>query len=267
MKTFDINRFKLTLMWVLGSQRKEMLNYFLVCFFIFMAIFGVNYINGTVYKNVDMGVSAFVSVIFVLMMICGSWICSNMKNKQQKIMFKMLPATDMEKFAARYLYVTFGYAIIAFVAFCAADLARMLLNIILGYGAGDSGIVELIKYISVSNLIHIDGDIDYSPFLMSTMVIVFMIWVHSSYLLGGVVFRRRQFVLTSLVHFVLSFVFALVISNVGENDDIKELKPFSANVFMGVTSAVFAVLTVADYCLSYILFKRMQVINNRMLNI
>lgn len=266
MKTFDINRFKLTMMWVLGLQRKEMINYFFVCFFIFMAIFGVNYINGTAFKNAEMGASAFISIFFVMVMICGSWVCSNMKTKQQKIMFKMLPATNIEKFMARYLYVTLGFMIIPFAAFCAADVARMLLDLILGYGAGESGVVVLMRDIFTQNFIHVGKEPDYSLPLFRTMIIVFMIWAHSSYLLGGVIFRRRQFVLTSLVHFALSFLFALGISNVGEHK-IDDFRPASANVAMGFMTAVFAALTVMDYCLAYILFKRMQVINNRMLNI
>lgn len=64
--------------------------------------------------------------------ISGCWIMNNMKTKEQRITFKMLPASDLEKFIVRALYITVVWVLIGVVAFCLADFCRMLICFISG---------------------------------------------------------------------------------------------------------------------------------------
>ena len=78
-------------------------------------------------------------------------------------------------------------------------------------------------------------------------------WIYTLYLLGSAVFRRHRLLLTTAC--VVFILVSLTISDVIEDD------------MAGVATLIFLMLSVANIVGSYMLFKRMQVINNKWLNI
>ena len=181
----------------------------------------------------------------------------------------MLPATDAEKFAVRVLYVTLVWWLMGIVAFCAADVFRMLVSLIVGTDVVRSTIPDFL-----SMLFGTDGDNrvvindgrfgNVLPFIVTLYAWVF--WVHSLYILGGAFFRRRQFVLTTVVHFVLMLVFTPLIIDIVDGFD-RDTVEFWATTWAWTVAAVLFALGVLDWWLSYKIFRRMQVVNNKWVNL
>ena len=185
-------------------------------------------------------------------MISGCWIGSNLKTKQQIIMYKMLPASNLERFLSRYFYITFIWIMGGILAFAAADLVQIIVNIIIGNEVKSS--IPFI-YIAIS-----DGSEEGLPFIEFLAMYLVYVWIHSLYILGGVFFRKNQFVLTTLVNIVLAIVLTKIIKETGIFIFIDDIQ----TTFI----IVFLILLIAfDYYLSYKLFCRIQVINNKWINL
>ena len=96
--------------------------------------------------------------------------------------------------------------------------------------------------------------------------IILMIFIHSLYVLGGTVFRRYKFVFSSLVLLLLFIINAIVLSNFREElhaiDTIYNVK-----LVLLILLTLLSVLAITNYVLSYVVFKRMQAVNNKFLNI
>lgn len=210
--------------------------------------------------------------LFVFLIICfigGCWIFSNMKTKEQRITFKMLPATDLEKFVVRALYATVVWWLMAFVAFCLADLFRMLVSLVAGVSIKGSAVPLFFSMISANTDVNINtlnsGDVAFAAAIY-TMANAWAFWAHSLYILGGTLFRRRQFVLTTLAHSIIGLVFTPMLIHFVDSSDSLALRD-SLVAIVWTAAAVFAVWGLLDWWLSYRIFRRMQVINNKWLNI
>ena len=67
------------------------------------------------------------SFIYVLVIVfSGIWIFSDMNIKGKCITLKMLPATDFEKFLARFLAMTLGTAVVGFCSFSIPYVLRVV---------------------------------------------------------------------------------------------------------------------------------------------
>ena len=210
--------------------------------------------------------------LFVFVIICfigGCWIFSNMKTKEQRITFKMLPATDLEKFVVRALYATVVWWLMGFIAFCLADLFRMLISLIAGIDIVKSAVPDFLNMLFGGNdhNISIFGETDMTYVLPLTFAAnAWAFWVHSLYILGGALFRRRQFVLTTLAHCIIGLAFTPVIVNFVDSLDKATAEQMFCTV-MWTAGSVFTLLFLLNWWLSYKIFRRMQVINNKWLNL
>lgn len=275
MKNFDMNRFGRTLRWSALMTKKEALTNLASMTFAF-AVLAVVQVMSSRNKS-DMVVAdnfnSFTSfALFVFLIICsigGCWIFSNMKTKEQRITFKMLPATDLEKFVVRALYATVVWWLMAFVAFCLSDLFRMLVSLVAGVSIKGSAVPLFFSMISANTDVNINtlnsGDTAFAAAIY-TMANAWAFWAHSLYILGGTLFRRRQFVQTTLAHCVIGLVFTPILINFVDTSYAVALRETIISM-VWVAAVVFIVWGLVDWWLSYRIFRRMQVINNKWLNI
>ena len=175
----------------------------------------------------------------------------------------MLPATDLEKFVARALYATIVWWLMAFVAFCLADLFRMLVSLVAGVSIKGSAVPLFFSMISANTDVNINSAFATAIFVMAH---AWAFWVHSLYILGGTLFRRRQFVQTTLAHCVIGLVFTPILINFVDTSYTVALRETIISM-VWVAAVVFIVWGLVDWWLSYRIFRRMQVINNKWLNI
>lgn len=275
MKNFDINRFGSVLKWNALMTKKEILTNTASMTFAFVVLAVVQVMSSR--NESDMVVAdnfnSFTSfALFVFLIICsigGCWIFNNMKTKEQRITFKMLPATDLEKFVARALYATVVWWLIGFIAFCLADLFRMLISLIAGIDIVKSAIPDFLNMLFGGNdhNISIFGETDMTYVLPLTFAVnAWAFWVHSLYILGGALFRRRQFVLTTLAHCIIGLAFTPIIVDFVDSLDKATAEQMFCTV-MWTAGSVFTLLFLLNWWLSYKIFRRMQVINNKWLNL
>lgn len=223
MTQFNINRFGKLLVWTAQSNRKDIastLATVFIIFFAFQMIPAIQCLGDTDSMPVIItnwtGVASI--VLGVLIWVSGTFIFKNMRTKEQRISYLMVPATDLEKWLARIVYIFAVYFIGLNLAYIAA--------------------------------------------------IILVVWGHSVYLLGGTLFRKQPFILTSLAMFALNMILGTVVSLINNFVPIfYYLGEWDANIIFGILAFIGLALTVMNYWLSYKIFSHMQVINNKWLNI
>lgn len=134
---------------------------------------------------------AFLSFAFQLLChIAASHIFSNMSTKQERIAFLMLPATNLEKFVVRWIeYVVFPIVAIL-LCMLAADLLCAIIRLPFGFP---------FKMV-VESTIGLFGSIPSTKeWGMPCIIVLTSITSFSIYVLGGTVFRRLPYIMTSIV--------------------------------------------------------------------
>ena len=275
MTNFNISRFGRTLRWSAMMTKKEILtNAASMAFafavpFVIHALSSRNRLEALVAQSLHDVTALNLGIYIIICMIGGCWLFNNMNTKEQRITFKMLPATDLEKFVVRALYATVVWWLMAFVAFCLADLFRMLVSLVAGVSIKGSAVPLFFSMISANTDVNINtlnsGDVAFAAAIY-TMANAWAFWAHSLYILGGTLFRRRQFVLTTLAHSIIGLVFTPMLIHFVDSSDSLALRD-SLVAIVWTAAAVFAVWGLLDWWLSYRIFRRMQVINNKWLNI
>lgn len=272
MKHFDLSRFWLTLKADNVLQWKTALKLTLSMAFGLMIIYTVSFMQmdspsyAAIVNNQlsnCSGITAF--VLFMFMGVGGCYMTNNMRTKQHRIAFLSLPASNSEKFLSRYLWCTVGFLLMYIGAAVIADVLRMLLCLIV-YGDMCGSVLAYM----IGELAEFDLAANGEPIWSFVfLLIASLLYGHSNYMLGGVIFRRFNWILTTVVLYLLSFLLLplLGLLEFYESDVdafIDKSGPVALCVGLGV---VCLLLTSFNYWLSYKVFCRMQVICNKLINI
>lgn len=274
MSNFDIKRFARVAQWTWRMNFKGVLS--------FAAGLSIGYLGpyiGWIYPYLKGtpadGESrlieriAFCVVIYlIVVIISGTWIFANMQTKAQRTTVKLLPATDLEKFLVNFLAVTLGAAVMAIVAFCIADIVRIVVCLIFGIDHVAIGLPYFIQ------MIFTDTDFAGSsvnagrifPTAVNFTALGWCLWAQSLYVLGGTVLRRYQFAITSTVHAALFIAMTVVVAYGNGNIEATVIDEGLAPTFYTIGAVLFGI-AVLNWWFSYRIFKRMQVINNKWINL
>lgn len=275
MTNFDMHRFGRTFVWNLRMTRKEMLTNAAAMTFAFLVPFIIHILSSIktpaahIPGSLEAATQVNILIYSIFIVVGGGFIFKNMKTKEQRITFKMLPATDLEKYVVRVLYVTVMWWILGIAAFVLADLLQMFVSLLAGIGYAGSASPRFFSVLFGSEDINITitgsgGDSFYAAFV--TALRAWSFWAYSLYILGGALFRRRQIVLTTLAHFIIGMALTPVfISFVYKTDG--ESARLAPTGLAWAAAVVFAAVALLNWWLSYRIFRRMQVINNKWLNI
>ena len=274
MSNFDIRRFAKTARWQCGMSLKSVLSFAAgMSFGYLFPMFGWlwPYLKGAeamgegrLLRSVELCTVVYMIVI----VIAGTWIFADMKTKEQRIKVKMLPATDLEKYIVRWLGVTLGTMVVGMVSYCVADTLRILTCLVAGVDYMGCTIPDFLR------LLFTDTEIGFTTastvpakahgvYFLATG---WLIWAQSLYVLGGTLLRRYLFAITSVVHILLFVAVAAVISGASVNVETSVIDSSNNAAFYAVGTLLMAV-AVANWCLSYRVFKRMQVVNNKWINL
>lgn len=268
MKNFNINRFGRTMLWNLKTSKNEFLTIMttLASTFLSIQLFAMLFSWGrpaaVVSESIDGTGQLTLGVLAVFCLNAGCWMFNNMKTKAQRIGFKMLPATDLEKFLTRFIYVSVFLVIGSFVAFIVADVVRMLVCLLF---YGDT-LCSTIPFLFEN--IHPQVNLNTLNDAWAERVLAFaiLLFFNAFAVLGGTFFRRRQVILTCLSAILLVILLMTVLVKIHDNIEFSigddEIAPSA-----WVVSVILVALSATMYRLSYWLFRRMQVINNKWLNV
>lgn len=204
----------------------------------------------------------YVGACFALL-LSASEVCFNMATKTKFINYAMLPATNLEKYVSNVLYQTLCRIVIMLAAFVATDALQAIVSLAV------AGNANSLVVCGISALQQLFADDDILP------IAVFCIFAHSTFLLGGTLFRRRQFLLTCLMWVAVPFavsmlaLFATGVATYFYNSsdyDVYFTLWFSPETYDALYILALLAATCLCYWLSYRRFRRSQVINNRFYN-
>ena len=287
-KIFDLHRFGMVLRWDLLTNGK---NYFysiagLAIGIIMLSISMLysfplsQYIErgrdlSNYYEDCMTGFLAAILILFFFISVCN--IFSNMKTKLQRESFMMLPANNLEKYAARFLMMSIGSIIMMLIATLIADFVQFVLSFFMtpGYHASIIGS-------SLSQIYKAATDAGNNPisilawqYKIDAAILgwSFLTMIYSFCLLGGTFFRKQPIILTAVSGIIIFMIIGYCGSELeewGAFDFFKHLNYDNPGTSLCIAifwSVVFLALAAFSLWASYKLFTRMQVICNKWINI
>ena len=267
---FSFSRLGLVMKRDFMENWKTNLYRFLGPYTIFLLVMWFSSMNMTNFNEFSDIVSAtFFSVLFFGGSFTASYILETMNTQQKRTSFLMLPGTSFEKFFARFLYVTVGFVVLSTIALLLAEVTRFLLLPL--FDLPDTfkqstlpGVWQTIMNVRTFNF---NG----SGIMESVVGWLFLIWIHSFFLLGGCRWYKNAFWKTLGLIILVNFFFIFVLVNLVELLDEGVMEEillwceanFSWVTVTGILSfaiVMFVLLILLNWWLSYRFFTRSQVI-------
>ena len=288
MSTFNYNRFSQALKCQFMVTRKTWIRLFgIFTLVMFMANLFFTRVQGTSYKYmvenwsmeevthtynrfVEQSVAFGIFFFCIAMLFGATGMFSQMKDTRQRSAYLLWPVSNLEKYIISFLLNFVLMAILTVVAYMLADTLRIFIDWLTGRVV-IWGIPKLAEPFNSP-----DGPFEYWQF--GWMLFAWVFYIHSLYIVGGTLFRRQQFLLTSATIAVVAILLIMILNQiVWSGVDIQfttgtwDEKTSTYNrVFhpsFYILNAVVTLLIPVHYWISYKLFTRMQVINNKWLNV
>ena len=267
---FSFSRLGLVMKRDFMENWKTNLYRFLGPYTIFLLVMWFSSMNMTNFNEFSDIVSAtFFSVLFFGGSFTASYALETMNTQQKRISFLMLPATSFEKFFARFLYVTVGFVVLSTIALLLAEVTRFLLLPMfdLPDTFKQSTLPNVWQTIMNVRTFNFNG----SGIMESVVGWLFLIWIHSFFLLGGCRWYKNAFWKTLGLIILVNFFFIFVSVNLVESLDESVMEEillwceanFSWVTITGILSfaiVMFMLLILLNWWLSYRCFTRSQVI-------
>lgn len=215
-------------------------------------------------------------VVSVAMIYYASRIMKCMDNKEKRISYLLLPATKLEKFFSRALFVTVGTALMILVALLALELTHYLLLPLFDLPAVYSQpmLVEVFSMRWAHASVDATGEPVYSWWLMQLLVWIFCLWNHSLFILGGSFWYKHPFLKTIGACLVVTILGGILFANLAEGGFLARFSdwmqehyqdtPQTVNGLLTIISVVFLLFTVFNWWLSYRLFTRSEVVKRKL---
>ena len=287
-KTFDLHRFGMVLRWDLLTNWKSyfysmaglaigiiMISISMLYNFPHSRVIGAGGDLSDYYRCSIVGFLAALFMLFIFISSCN--IFSNMKTKLQRESFLILPANNLEKYAARFLMMSVGSILIMVIAMLIGDFVQFILSFFMtpGYHASIIGS-------SLRQIYEAATDAGNDPISVlawqckADAALVgwsFLIMIYSFTLLGGTFFRKQPIILTAVSGIVIFMIIGYCGSKLeewGAFDFYTHLNYDNPGTSLCVAifwSVVFLALAAVSLWASYKLFTRMQVICNKWINI
>lgn len=192
------------------------------------------------------------------MMYGASRTFADTKSRHATITLLMHPATNLEKFLARITYYTILWFVITVVGATLGDILRYCFNSITDWHADTP---MLITSLDIWTKLLFDNEKS-TKYIAEAIVFTttISIWTHSFYVLGSAFFRRNRFLFTAIT---------LCIVQIATSNAIPYTTVFgqSGLDFTTLEATPLIALSVVQYGLAYFIFTRMQVINNKWINL
>lgn len=215
-------------------------------------------------------------VVSVAMIYYASRIMKCMDNKEKRISYLLLPATKLEKFFSRALFVTVGTVLMILVALLALELTHYLLLPVFDLPAVYSQpmLVEVFSLRWAHASVDATGEPVYSWWLMQLLVWIFCLWNHSLFILGGSFWYKHPFLKTIGACLAVTILGGILFANLAEGVFLARFSdwmqehyqdtPQTVNGLLTIISVVFLLFTVFNWWLSYRLFTRSEVVKRKL---
>ena len=284
MSTFNYNRFSKALKCQFLVERKTWIRLFgIFTLVLFMANLFWTRVQGNNYsymvenwglEKASSMYNHFVesSVMFGIIFFCISMLFgatsmfSQMKDTRKRSAYLLWPVSNLEKYVVSFLLNFVLMAILTVVAYMLADTLRVFVDWLTGRVV-IWGIPKLAEPFS--------SNAAFECWQYGWIFFAWVFYIHSLYTVGGTLFRRQQFLMTSATIAVVVILLTMILNQI--DLDIKfttgtwdEKTCTYTRIFhpaFYILNAVVTLLIPIHYWISYKLFTRMQVINNKWINI
>jgi hypothetical protein len=294
MNSFSFNRFGKVLRWLISINRVQLLGLFAGCavamFMIEMAMIGWGGFHAPwpfIVRAADIMTFFFVLILMVLVSLAFASITS-LGKKTQRSAFLMLPASNLEKFLAVVVYVTFVCTFCAYSAIILGDTLRMGAMWFFGgpvetscpeYPLFDddcswwSSVLPRLLFNVTPHFLLSDRFQYTTLYLVMNILVITAVWVwiHSLFILGATSLRKYSFVVSGLVLILCVWGLAYMIhtyhlsmfTSGWEGDHYVSQEVGTMAYALAV---VLPLLSVFNYWVSYRIFKGFQLITNKWTN-
>ncbi len=207
----------------------------------------------------------FIAVATIGFYVMASCIFTNMKTKQKRESFLMLPASNLEKFVSRLLLML-GWTVASLLgALIIADVIQFIFSFFITPGFHQDIILSTIRssWESLANVTYWERVcVFYS----------FMLFVHSFFTLGGAFYRKFPVLLTPCTGLAICILFGYICTELTDTGIIHFHISLNGDsmaeyYFAAAFTTIFLALAAFNYWASYKIFCRMQVICNKWINL
>ncbi|MBQ3610174.1 MAG: hypothetical protein IJA03_09070 [Bacteroidaceae bacterium] len=245
------------------------------------------YLNRIAPSYINDHVSFFVGIFSFVLLYFAAEMMRNMRTKESRFSYLMLPASSLEKFVARALYVTLGLVLMVFMASLLAEAVHWLfmpffkdfpeeLKVCVWPEVWGKiwGVINPFQ----TRIVYLNASYDTDPstwqqvekslFFIYLMGYAASLWQHSIFVLGGNYFGKHPFLKTIGTMILVAILIAWICTymhwdNLGRMignliDDHTHW--LTEEMVAGFISFIFFAFTVLNWWLSYKLFTRRQVI-------
>ena len=266
MKQFDMTRFGRVLKLDFFEGRKAMMwgalcMVLLYLFFFWFAwnigMHSYNEIVDFYVQHICEAVAGFsMMAMYIYFLITASTLYRGEQKKQQRIAWLMLPATNLEKFLSRWIYMLVFMLVGGVLTIFLADCIHMIWLQIAGHP------VHSMAKALVQNLPHANK---YNPLIEIVNIYLAFIVIHAFFLLGGVFFRKFHFIATSAVLVTLFASVVATVNMLGYRDTPVAHDEVTKQIIFWIiaNSGLIALFT----WLAYWLFCRWQVVTHKFANV
>lgn len=282
MKTFNFNRFSQALKCQFLVLRKTWIRLFgIFTLVMFMADLFFTRVQGMQYDTIIssfpmkeaitrytyhvQSTVTFGVIFFCFSMLFGaSFLFSGMKDTRKRSAFLLWPVSNLEKYVVNLLLSIFWLAIITVGAYLLADTLRVFVD-------WATGRIVIWGFPKLAEPFAQNAEHWQSAWMFFTWVF----YIHSLFIVGGTLFRRQQFLFTSMSIIVVGILLVSFLSHLDLHIDCirhswdEKTYTYSTTYypFFYILHTTLCALIVFHYWASYKLFTRMQVINNKWLNV
>ena len=277
MKSFNIKRFWRTFRWYMSKRRGVLTTWTLGLTIIIMlweAFFSLTFYKANAAADPILSSNlpgiCFAQGMFLALiagLIAFTTIFKPLNNKQKRIAYLTLPATNQERYLTCLLHTVVVWPICIILALCLGDTLRMVLFGLLGKGWHSGLMFTLNAFwskIPTSTPSHWPANL---------LGFSLTFWGISIYILAGSWFRKRAFAIVTLALLFLNVTLLYTIGRgLGNNHElffelIKNFTPTMAKVLVSVLSAIIFGVALFNFWLSYRIFKRFQIITSNWINV
>lgn len=271
----DKNRFLKVLRWELLLSRRQIVIMALALF----ALVVIPQMLTLTFKSTSS--SAYTtgilsSVALIAYFLCsGALIFSSLRSRQQRINNFMLPASNGEKFVARYLVLAVAMPLAAIVGFFAGDVLQFLVSLMINNNAAQwaSGIFSTFWDQILNNGVSpIYADLNGEPAPVRGFLVILLgaVTQHACFLLFGSIFHKHPLVMAILMWIAIGIAL-LTLAGLGAYlltdflDSGYTIILYDAwwKALGYIASIAFIVFC---YWFAFRRYTRLQVINNRWIN-
>ena len=267
MKNFEFARFANFLKWHVVTHKSEIIRQTgIATIAMFLLIRMAN--MGTYFADAELDVPFHLGFVVMMisfaMCIAAASIFKDMNKKGGFINVSMSPASVLEKYLTLLIYSTVIPFVLMILSYFIGEILNVLLFVIEGHSVQRIFTGDLLNHIFVKPIA--EHAIDAIPAAIFGL---------SIYILGGSIFRKMPFISTSaliiaFMIFVLPLLLQVFLNNMVDMDEwekfFENAEESIAVLSWGIT-VVSLLLASLNFYISYRIYKRMQVINNKWINL